>query len=487
MNDSAEAFLLRIEAVNLSQVFEDTGQISVIRGAGMALREVVRDVKDRLEKRIPSAETIQTGASIGLFRFRVDRETAIDCRDDIVRWLDRDRLYRHFTFVVDLQTLADFDQDRERVLALNRFRQFKQPTVRIGDASETEGPCQVDGLRPATTSAPIGGKSIPASASIRKRFYHGVLKKRFFVRDETGLSPSAFRFTHDLEEIAEDKRYGNLNGKLAYLYLDGNSFGKIVGNVADGCQEMEDKIRIHKEWDHYLQECRRDFLREFIADARARPGFTTARNRIRLEILLWGGDEILLVVPAWLGFHTLHAFYHAASAWPLFHEQKLTHAGGLVFCQHKTPVHRIRRLAKDLAERVKDKDRDHDRFECLALESVDYPTESLDRFFSRRYLRLAGSRQPLAPIPDWDSIVRRLPETVLALPKGQVYRLVRTALFEPETFQDRLKRLEQVVDSKLFEKAGSDLEALFGGGGDEPWPWLHLAELWDYLAPRPAS
>lgn len=204
---------------------------------------------------------------------------------------------------------------------------------------------------------------------------------------------------------------------------------------------------------------------------------------------MWGGDEILLVVPAWQGFRTLNAFYHAAAEWK-FHGERLTHAGGLVFCHHKAPIYRVRDLAKRLADRVKDQHptyRSQNLFDYLVLESIDYPTESLDHFFKQRYGEtLVGTRRPLAPLSEWEELAKWLPDSVLALPKSQIYKVARVVRHEPEAFENQLQRVREVTDAKLMARAEADLKILFSGHG-ESWQWLHLVELWDYLAPQSAD
>ena len=48
----------------------------------------------------------------------------------------------------------------------------------------------------------------------------------------------------------------------------------------------------------------------------------------------------------------------------------LTHAGGIVFCSHKTPIAEATATAKNLAEAVKDVTREENRFDYLILESI---------------------------------------------------------------------------------------------------------------------
>lgn len=190
MQTPPPSFLLRVEGVNIGQTLDDVAQIGTIRGAGMALRDAMPFVEERLRKLAPRAEdvqTLQTGASTGLFRLDTDAKSAKNWRDAIADALDRHPLYRHLTFVVDVQALGDFDRDRERVLARNRFRQLRQLSAIARDngaapPDASAAPCPIDGLRPAVAAVKIKGKRDKVSASVQRRFYHGLRAKRRFIR-----------------------------------------------------------------------------------------------------------------------------------------------------------------------------------------------------------------------------------------------------------------------------------------------------------------
>ena len=258
---------------------------------------------------------------------------------------------------------------------------------------------------------------------------------------------------------------------------------------------------------------------------------------LRLEVLLWGGDEAYFVVPAWLGFELVQLFYECSADWAIGTEDgsvPLTHAGGLVFCHVKTPIDRIRVAAATLADRIKEHAGDslENSFDYLVLESIDYPTEpNMGDFFTTRYGRALGNevlRPPLRPIAAWperrSQFDRLLNEG--ELPKRQLYHLVDTlanlshqgesaleafigdapwetivssahgAKWETGSLaamEARLLRMTQeaVGDVSLAEVAERLLTVL-GAFCLDPnvsrqraGAWLHLLSLWDYIVPRP--
>lgn len=510
------AYFLRIEGVNLDHVIADVDQISVIRGGGLLLRQAVLDVESRF---FPSAEPpapsprVASGASIGLFRFSRDPAGALQLRDEIAGFLAGDERYRHFTFVVDVQpATGDFVHDREALLARNRFRQLRQLSLTLpGSEGGDAGPCEWDGLRPADARIEVGrdttAESHPwVSRSVAVRHDFGRKQKQAFYRDELCRGSEAPatdfpKFTRDLQDLADHPDYPQLNGKIAVIYLDGNGFGAIQ---ARRCRNPEDL----RDFDDKVQHYRRGFLRALVERAKGDPAFRTPEGRLRLETLLWGGDEIRLVVPAWLGLTVLFLFYHESRHWD-FRGEPLTHAGGLVFCKAKAPIHRMAGLAETLAGEAKAvlkqaKGRAANGYAYLVLESVDFPAGSLEAFRRERYGTLgAAGYGALGPVEGWESRRLELADRLEELPKSQAYRLahalLKTGDFIPEgekgekgEAQARRDRIAALLGkdgkdgAKRLAEVEQGLERCFGAS-TPAWRWLHLVELWDYLVPARKS
>src|SRR5439155_435528 len=112
------------------------------RGGSLLLLDAVEKLPARVtELRLPAGVTelklqaISTGASSGLFDFEADGdEQAQEIRDWVDRHLRQDDRFRHATFVVDFLRAgneADFVRNREQLLAMNRWRQMRQPSVAV--------------------------------------------------------------------------------------------------------------------------------------------------------------------------------------------------------------------------------------------------------------------------------------------------------------------------------------------------------------------
>jgi hypothetical protein len=121
------------------------------------------------------------------------------------------------------------------------------------------------------------------------------------------------------------------------------------------------------------------------------------------------------------------------------------------------------------------------QFEYVVLESIDFPTEPLRRFWERRYGALGDCRRPLPSIAEWDAERGTLQE-LLKDKKGQVHALVQKAVVDPgSSFGEQRLRFAEVMGPSAFKLLQATVERFFPSEASEVWPWIHLLELWDYL------
>ena len=103
MTASAKQFLLRVEGVNLSNVLDDTSEISIRRSSGLMLRAAI----EQIIKKQKGLKKISTGASVGLFSFIADNPESI--QNDVVNLLNDE--YQYLTFVVDIESYIPTDSN----------------------------------------------------------------------------------------------------------------------------------------------------------------------------------------------------------------------------------------------------------------------------------------------------------------------------------------------------------------------------------------
>ena len=350
---------------------------------------------------------------------------------------------------------------------------------------------------------------------------------------ETGEPPDAFAY--DLHQIAKApenaEHLRRLNGKIAVLYADGNQFGAIqhgllrraaawgaedTGRAADGRVAAHD---MQRAIDVVLRCYRTDLLARIMVDAQQQPALWVnsigTRKVIRFETLIWGGDEVLWVMPAWLGLRVADLFMrrtvglaHRGPAavdmpddlddwdrlvwdaaprnghfWHLA-GTPMHHAVGLVFCSAKAAIGRITDAAMRLADLAKAADRGRSMMAIETLESFDHL--GLDPAAARQQHCPRGmtADQLLIDGAHWPVVLACLTDIRNAgLPRRRLRRLVN-ALF---TATRDLTALEEqfFADLPLTPDALGALKARMARLASllpsRRAMWLHLETLWDYV------
>lgn len=304
--------------------------------------------------RIDHVKPFSIGGSIGLYGLRLEQGSIASVIECIEAKLSQDPLYRLacFSVVACESDGKDYQDARERLLAQVRWQQLRQPNRYLPKAqADPEGVCDFDHLSPALWHKRfLKREDCFVGESVERRFEFGrTQRNRFYeselepFKEELDLDLTALAFTSDLHELSHDPRFGNLSDKIALVYFDGNGFSNYQQKH---CRDIASQAR----FDERLRGARRAFLADLLQRATSDPAFKS-RQAIRLEVLMWGGDEFLLVVPAWKGWEVAqHLLRHHATISISQGTQELTHAGGLVFCGAKTPMVRVRGLAQKLAD-----------------------------------------------------------------------------------------------------------------------------------------
>src|ERR1017187_9535256 len=381
-------FLCALEAVNLNNLFGDCEDLSTTRGGGLAVLQIGREVAVRL-----GAKAVSSGSSQGLLL--IEGETAQEVEDRVKEALgdlgsqDHAVVLSHATVIVKACQYHErlFAQEQAELKATIRWSQMRSPTVVYPKLYDTQV-CDIDKVRPAVRRQDLVHKQNQSDFTHSRRNY-GREQKKALIRTVLGAAaPPTFDVVSEFTEMTSDDggRHGNLRDKLAVLRFDGNDFGE-VGHQCNTPALMNIFAKT-------TQEQQEGFFRALVS---ANPeGWWTAGPvpKVRLEIVVYGGDEVTFVTPAWLGWKALRVFYEQAESWPPFESDKesrrLTYSGGVVFCHRNAPIHVIRQLASDLADTAKDRAKAERKAKgnfavYQALESFDAIGEDLNDFINRRY------------------------------------------------------------------------------------------------------
>ena len=480
-------YYLQVEAVNLDAFVYDTNDISTIRGGSHVLRHAIeRELAQRLKAK--GFTPIATAASLGLFSFEAEEDVDAVRRRvvaDVLGQLDA-LTDHHATFqAAVVPDSGDFRQVTQQLRTQIRRQQWRTPTVRPPEFEPTEQEGYLDGWRPGVVpyrvDPDVRGAKISRATAFRReqgrRIKHGLFQE---VGEGLVEDDQAWLAAKDLSRLASLPEKGILHGKIAYLHIDGNGFGAIRHET---CQTPE----LRAAFDHTIQErVRNAFLKALLAQARHDPDFLAqdaeGRTALRMEVLLWGGDEMTLVVPAWKGLEVLERFYRQAQG-VSFQGIPLTYRAALIFAHHNAPILLLNRLADALLARTK-KDiqplREKNAAHYLVLESFDMLGSSLDRFIAGYYDETHHPVYPklLLPASELPALKKHLHTVVRYASKGRVLDVIRRLRAGGDVdAADLASFMLATVDPAHQARVQDAIDRIIG---DVPERWYLIADLWDY-------
>lgn len=488
--------LLRIEAVNLVFVIDDTEDLSTRRGGSSMLLHAIELLRESFAAQL---DPISTGASVGLFALLPAAGDGQQLLREVRAFLqDPAQPHAHATFAVDLVHDSSFRQASEKALSANRWWQMQRLnfTTIWGEA---EPACAIDEIRPATARDHLPAGGVRAiSASVHARRQAGRELRQSLYRRILGHDPG-LAFTNDTESLSSFPAGGypdipsNLDGKMALFYADGNRFGRFQRDCRDAAALQS--------WDKEIKSRRRRLLQSLLDWLAQTPWARTSDGKLRFETLLWGGDEMLFLLPAWLGLEFAEKFFSLTADW-CYRDEALTHAAGLVMARHSTPISQLQKLARQLAEHGKsDAHKAHDSLSWIVLESFDHAGDQIDRYWERNGIGQDGweqlllDRGRLQALRDCEPLKDALPRSammrtlrILAMGRQQRERqlLEGTSL----SCEQALSAAQRQTLQKLWQAFGATWspllpadDALPAWASQQAVAWSALLELWDYLLP----
>jgi hypothetical protein len=499
-------FLIQVEAVNLSNVVYDTHDLSTIRGGSFMLLTAIQEMAAAFQGRMTS---ITTAASQGLFTVDESAQSIHSLEQAILADLET-RTGGHATFLVASEPdNGDFPLVLARLQAQIRRQQWRMPTVRVPADEAAADACFLDGWRPAVSAYRVDPTrprvKISRATEFRRRYGRRVKDSIF----QAILSDPAYDenlCAKDLNRLASDPSKGTLDGKIALIHIDGNRFGSIRRAL---CTTPETR----QAFDQQIQQgCREPFLRALLNYAKSDPAFQTRDDEgnaaLRIEILLWGGDEMTLVVPAWRGWKTIDLYYQQANTL-CFQGVSLSHRAAIIFCHHNAPILQIRRMAEELLERTREDIKSgfaeavesHAEIASLSLEarqqslawlanhalgnalhyltlkSFDMLGSNLESFLQKYYAE-SDYRQLLIRADEMASMGDHLKQLHTHVAKGKVLEIVRALQTQnDERIAQMRSRLLEMTESSVRQSVTESLDALVA---EKAGRWQLIADLWDF-------
>lgn len=514
---------LRAEAVNLSWVVFDTEDLSTIRGGGLLILDLEQSLRAALNNHGLSCSAVITKGASQIV-VRIDDNLSVPM-NQIPELVEKEfRSHPQLKVATILTAICDrpWAEARAHLLATIRRRQLESASLSLTSlaaASTATSPntnrrnwCEIDLVRPAQSTDRIADETYHVSSSVAIRRKFGKTAKQTFLAREKDVawkptdSTRTFAAARHFHQIASFDRapgfdllraeHSNLDGKMAIFYADGNGFGK---KQIEHCQSEE----AQRAFTEMVFERQAKALRAMLDRAWSDSLGIVDRRwwqveeqtwHHRFETLMWGGDEVMFAVPAWFGLSVACDFFRTVES--INEDRKgaskvesllpLTYSAGLVFCNVKTPIQQIVKLAKSRADAAKSwGGEDTQKFAYAVLESLD------EWSAPKEVEPIAWSQLP--------QLIEAVTWMTRYFPRGSVYRII-DRLRDPSP-DDQFKEF-----TRWFERACQDipLTARNQTTHDDPTmtildrfdlrkfsstrpqssivaDWYHLAELWDYV------
>lgn len=337
-------YCLRVEGVNFNDTLYDTNDLSVIRGSSLLLEGIGRYCSAAFRKNaLEDIQEIYSGASHAGFHIGSDADVARNAKDILVRAL-AEPPYSYLSFVIDIGQGDSVDAALAAALRNNRIAQYRQWTIPDSSVDGALRQDALDGVRGATIKDEIKGMLSPSTKA--RLDYGRAHRTDFLFQDRPDRSLlGGVEFCQSFQDLVENPPAGlprSVKNKIAVIHLDGDSFGKAscaVGSEAFA-RALEDMF----------PRIRQRIVDDALEAEKAESGGVS--SLLRMEVLVWGGDDITIVVPAWRVFLFLEGFYDVIKDW-IIDGNALGFTAGVVIAQAKTPIRALTSLAEEAVGKSK--------------------------------------------------------------------------------------------------------------------------------------
>lgn len=223
-----------------------------------------------------------------------------------------------------------------------------------------------------------------------------------------------------------------IRGELAVVALDGNEFGKRRDERA------RHGFEAYRRFSRWLEVLGGLLLADLLDWMEAHPDMTVAtvpdpeedeaRRRLRFETLLWGGDEMLFVLPAWAVLDFLARLETSLGRWrePESGGRALTFAIGVAVGAHKTPIRELRAAALALCTLAKG-DRQMSRVQIARLRGLDAADLERDGVRAARFGRADDADAWSLALVGIGDTVRAAAGLLARTGRSQLHRWLRAA------------------------------------------------------------
>lgn len=537
-----------IEGVDFSETLYDTEKLSVVRGASRALEAMPVAAENYFKSKKLEPEMIMRGASIAVFIVTADETLAKACLDEFktevlqkAKPLDdikkrcveigptsgaKDYIaaapFAHLKFqsaIVPFNDEAEIENALKRAHAKIRAQQLRQPGGVIAESSVRET-CEFDHTRARAATETRGPPKTSAETSSRyglseataARWHYGRMQRQMLYL-EAGIDAD---FVNDFQTMVAhqptmpdgSKLPVSVQNKLAVFVADGDKFGAVRGALAASYgSEIGNKAFagiLRKKMNALLftlVKGLQGIVGENVATVEEYVAANKKVTRLRFETILFGGDDMTFVVPAWLGWWLALEFFKATADWKIsaadveteipdcekkeFVPHPLVFSAGLLFANCKTPIRSLRNLADELCRSAKD---GGGGLDVEVLESIEPPHGGI--FEHRKRLSPSGLANiiPRAELSAKFLDMQAMWNGDDPFPASQAHRVLRLALNDYQLDESKNQNVCAAL-KEYVAKAGSRHQPLLqclnfleaAPTGDEAKRLYHLLQQRDYV------
>lgn len=492
----------------------DVGDLATLRGGSLALLDAparAGRVLDGLKAsgRVQDHALIFAGASQGAFKVWCDDGAAVAAAvRDAMRGLTMagvagEPVYGHLSIKVVAEPVTGDDVAAAllRAEAAINLGQLQDLTVPVPLSAGTL-PCAMDRKRPAETKIHAKGKALMVSASVAARRAYGGTRdgegrRQGFYISDLGLDPLQVPVIIDDFEDLVTERAGlaeSLERKMAVVHMDGNGFGALRKRlVSESGVPMEEALAHFSREVRALRKTLAMKLAAYVGERTC--GLFGSDQKLRLETLLWGGDEARWVMPGWLAWDLIGTLFKLVGGWTIpalgaCPALPLSHGFSVVVCNVKTPIRQVIGLSDRLTDLAKESGA-VDACQWEIMDGVDIP----DDLLSAHHRALYGDAPRRAfslEAEGWTAATAQITKVKEVFPRSQLYHLLRLAVAngglraasaDAEPVKAVLTELACVLERNEYPLTEDDvLSAAMPGSGTGPLvPLALLAQLWDYV------
>jgi hypothetical protein len=530
--------VLWVEGVDFDWSILDTPALSVMRGGSLINLRAGPSIEVALATlELDNVKLLMSGASQFVFLLEGAEDQLLLAENAVLELLqnsivvDRSnresvRTSRHFSdegkapfFVSNFVAgfaIAHDDSELSNAIdiahAYARRRQYALLTTSGVDCWHGSDACYLDRKRPGYTSgAAPKDKVISTSAEARRSF--GRQQRQMIYQAILGDSYESrlkdLIFCDEFEEIVRHPPAHvrqSPSSKIAVFYADGNKFGAIRDKCSEHSEHNE-RLSGLEDFSSRLSALQTQLLSALLETFLGRIGKPEEQTalvkikedldvqKVRFETLLWGGDEVRFVMPAWMACDFAEAFFRFVNNgdWKIGSgdsKDKLTFTASCVIANVKTPIRQLIDFGAHLVSDAKEVgDREANKFVLEVLESYEPPAESIGEWRAS-CLALNQAPDPAVFILDGDALTEAFAvvrEVAAAVPRSQLYKWLSYCsahqLYSPCADETELEREIE----RYFRGPGRDdgltLDALKLGSRSLAMSLFLVTQWADYISP----